>query len=479
MLLLCYLVGWPWQASSQEGEAVEDLTSQTGYVWDPVDVESTGNLIVIENFQNWTYDESVMPVWEPTDLNGNGIYGEYLGTMYFGDDMQDCLANATPGVPCYNMNTDGGGIAPVLRMSWGHGSVYQTVQIQQALMNQGYDAVGVTYSWEINNAWDDEAYARVYVYDKNGNLIYNSFYDYSYMATNGWLQESTTAYFSSAYPVENIGYAWYDWHGVDSASNLDSYYGPRWRNGSFEFLYVYNPCYVNPLNDPSCDGYAEAFAEQQYSLMCSADPLYDQGCPGYEDAYFNSMCNINPTYSLLCPNYPTSNEVFADQQIVDIVPIEVEEQLVEEVETEAEQEVVEEIAELADIEVEEVEVNIDPMADKNNAKEENISVSPEEKKEAKRKKVKEILVKKLKQLSDKLAEEANLEQQKILQEQIIALINYTPGFDAYKLGLPDAAFYVSENPYENLKVPENNRGLRIGLAQEVKHEQMVLSQYGG
>ena len=31
----------------------------------------------------------------------------------------------------------------------------------------------------------------------------------------------------------------------------------------------------NPLNDPSCDGYAETYFAQQ----CSQNPLYDQQCP--------------------------------------------------------------------------------------------------------------------------------------------------------------------------------------------------------
>lgn len=455
------------------GPLPEDLTSQTGYVWDPADEQTTGNLVVIENFQNWTLDESVEPTWGPTDVNGNGIFGEYLGTMYIGDSMEDCYANAIPGVPCYNMNTDTTA-DPVLRMSWGHGSVYQTFTIAKELQNLGYDVVGLQYSWEINNAWNDEAYATVTVRDINGNAVYYSFYNYNYMATNGWLNETTTAYLPDAYPVENIAYGMLDWHGTDAQQNVDAYYGPRWRNGSFEFIYVFNPCYVSVLSDPSCNGYAEAYAEQQYSIMCSADPLYDSGCPGYEDAYFNSMCNINPTYSIMCPNYPMSTSTFDDQQIVDITPVEVEQEIIAVVETEAEENVVEELIDVAETEV---EVVIDPMAEKNNADSDEQSVTPEKKEQSKRKKIKEILVAKLASLSDQLAQEADLEAQKLLQQQILALMNYVPGFAAYKEGLPDGVLYVSNNPYENLYVPDSRAGLRNGLAQELKHREMVLAQY--
>ena len=43
-------------------------------------------------------------------------------------------------------------------------------------------------------------------------------------------------------------------------------------------------CEAQPLSDPSCEGYAEALANQEYNLQCSLDALYDLVVPGYDVA---------------------------------------------------------------------------------------------------------------------------------------------------------------------------------------------------
>lgn len=85
----------------------------------------------------------------------------------------------------------------------------------------------------------------------------------------------------------------------------------------------------NPLNDPSCEGYAEAYFNQQceqnplydtqcpgyeqayYEQQCSADPLYDSGCPGYAEAYYDQQCELDPLYDSGCPGYA---EAYYNQQ---------------------------------------------------------------------------------------------------------------------------------------------------------------------
>lgn len=66
-------------------------------------------------------------------------------------------------------------------------------------------------------------------------------------------------------------------------------------------------CTNNPLADPSCPGYAEAYFMQQ----CSANALYDSSCPGYAEAYFTQQCNANPLYAVTCPGY---TEAYFTQQ---------------------------------------------------------------------------------------------------------------------------------------------------------------------
>jgi len=63
----------------------------------------------------------------------------------------------------------------------------------------------------------------------------------------------------------------------------------------------------NPLNDPSCEGYQEAYTDQQ----CQQDPLYDQSCSGYEQAYTQQQCQSDPLYDPSCDGYESAYE---DQQ---------------------------------------------------------------------------------------------------------------------------------------------------------------------
>lgn len=63
-----------------------------------------------------------------------------------------------------------------------------------------------------------------------------------------------------------------------------------------------NICDADPLADPSCPGYAEAYQEQQ----CSYDPLYDVTCTGYEQAYYDLQCSYNPLYNATCEGYASA-----------------------------------------------------------------------------------------------------------------------------------------------------------------------------
>jgi hypothetical protein len=75
-----------------------------------------------------------------------------------------------------------------------------------------------------------------------------------------------------------------------------------------------NLCLSNPLSDPSCPGYADAYLAQQ----CSANPLYSPSCPGYQQAYFAQQCTLNALYDRDCPGY---SEAYALANIVAPTPI--------------------------------------------------------------------------------------------------------------------------------------------------------------
>jgi hypothetical protein len=93
--------------------------------------------------------------------------------------------------------------------------------------------------------------------------------------------------------------------------NWDGYYGPIIKDLKTWFTYRANPCAQTALYDPSCPGYAAAYAQYQYNTNCSANALYDSGCPGYATAYYNQQCSANPLYDSGCSGYA---EAYYNQQ---------------------------------------------------------------------------------------------------------------------------------------------------------------------
>ena len=63
-------------------------------------------------------------------------------------------------------------------------------------------------------------------------------------------------------------------------------YGYLPPNGVETITAYSNNCFADPLSDPNCPGYADAYAQLIYQQSCFADPLYDSGCPGYQEAFF-------------------------------------------------------------------------------------------------------------------------------------------------------------------------------------------------
>lgn len=87
---------------------------------------------------------------------------------------------------------------------------------------------------------------------------------------------------------------------------FEGYYGPVAREGEMWFTYRNNPCDLDTLYNPTCPGYANAYAKYLYDKACIADTLYDIGCPGYDAAYLEQQCTYNSLYSVQCPLYQTA-----------------------------------------------------------------------------------------------------------------------------------------------------------------------------
>jgi hypothetical protein len=70
----------------------------------------------------------------------------------------------------------------------------------------------------------------------------------------------------------------------------------------YQQAYFDQQCSLNSLYNVNCPGYATAY----YDYQCSVNPLYHTGCPGYETAYFNQQCTADPLYNNGCPGYSTA-----------------------------------------------------------------------------------------------------------------------------------------------------------------------------
>jgi len=147
------------------------------------------------------------------------------------------------------------------------------------------------------------------------------------------------------------------------------------------------------------------------------------------------------------------------------------------IEEESEEEETEEVEEEIEEEIEEV-IEEEPEDDDRImlAEAEVKEPTKKEKQAAKKKKMKEIIVNKLKELAKEVGEASTLQAQKDLQNYIIALLGYNSGFNT-GTALVDGIFYEYEDIYTNKKIPENQRGLLNGLASQILHEKMVDMQW--
>jgi len=179
---------------------------------------------------------------------------------------------------------------------------------------------------------------------------------------------------------------------------------------------------------------------------------------------------------------PVEEEFDEPEPEEEVIEEEPEEEVIEE-EPEPEEEESDEIM-LAEEEDEEAEEELVAEAEEEEepeeekvAKAETKEPTAEQKQKAKEKKMKEIIINKLKSLAKEVGEASTLQAQKDLQSYIIALLGYNSGFNAYGTNLIDGDFYKDIEIYQNVRLPENQRGLLNGLASQILHEKMVDMQW--
>lgn len=365
-------------------------------------------------------------------------------------------------------------------------------------------------------------------------------------------------------------------YGDTSAGEIQQF---EYKQGSWDdgttTVYTFNlkaACAANPLISPTCDGYADAYAELLYNNACAADPLYDSGCPGYAQAYFNQQCELDALYDETCPGYETAyyntyikpdldrqieeavgidtntdtstdiasttnvvesltevsvtgdatvDEVLRDTiDVTDItvfdtvgtmdVPDTPTEEVTQEIEIAEQEQEQEEIIEITMLEEgqdegeNESSSDVDERMDDSGNEEspgsepaddasssegssdtdgegksesgKSNSKDAKESKESKREKLKKAVTKRAMALASRMSKAKTLEMQQAVQAQVLALINYVPDFGQYG-GNITGGYYPDVGGYQDSQLPENNKGLRNGLAQQLLHQQMVDMQY--
>ena len=99
------------------------------------------------------------------------------------------------------------------------------------------------------------------------------------------------------------------------------------------------------------------------------------------------------------------------------------------------------------------------------------------KKASKKDKMREIISNKLQGLAIEMGEAVSLEEQQKLQSLILALLNFNSEFSSYNSQLADSIFYESKDIYTGRQIPDSQKGLRNGLANEILHNKLVDLQW--
>jgi hypothetical protein len=292
--------------------------------------------------------------------------------------------------------------------------------------------------------------------------------------------------------------------------------------------YLSYQCSVNPLYSTTCEGYESAYFNQQ----CSANALYSTSCPGYAEAYFAQQCSLNGLYSTTCPNYatayatqqallrvntpttttttttstatpttttsePAAVAVVADPVVNDVVtstatsasPATAATATVPLVTNTTTTTTTTTVVAAVETKKEEQKTEEKKTSDTNTTTTTTTTTSTETKTEAKPTARQELQAKREaaakakaiedgKNLASNVGKAADLEQQKAVQNVVIAAMGYTPGFDAYnKVMMVDVVGYKPFTIYNNQKNIDNPAGRRFLTGSERLHNELVDLQY--
>ena len=182
----------------------------------------------------------------------------------------------TSGGSCANMGTNGDG---AIRFGYNNTIVSQTQDIiNDALKVAGVQVVGYLWQWKVKNynALDtsenqvnnqDPLFVRVIVKDNDGNIVDEREWDYSYPISD-WEQKNGMVWYNPFLMGDEVDSLTIEVEGRD-AGYWAGWWGPEFREAGIYSIFVYREpldC-SDPLNDPTCPGYATALQEQQEAML--------------------------------------------------------------------------------------------------------------------------------------------------------------------------------------------------------------------
>ena len=259
-------------------------------------------------------------------------------------------------------------------------------------------------------------------------------------------------------------------------------------------------CNVNALYDSGCTGYDAAYFNQQ----CNVNALYDSTCPGYETAYFNQQCDINGLYDRTCPNY---GEAYAKQNVLSVVASEpiVEFVTVEQIDVKTEPaETIKEVAQLESPKTEVAAAVVVPITSQEKPKNDaapssststsappaRVAETSSSEKDKPKTNRQAIIERRQAAAKEKAAESGgskmagemqsadSMEKQVELQNVVLQVMGFTPGFDAYSsLVVPDGQMYKPFTIYDKQKNVDSRAGSRLFGGTDNTHRRMVDAQY--
>jgi len=246
-------------------------------------------------------DQSVL-YGSPDDINQMDEGKAYMDQIIVPNDYQattGCLLvqertwNGTTGGQCAN------GIDGTYTFGYGQTVVAQTQDaIAEALKVAGITVVGYRWQWRVKNADTnyyneqnqssaDPLIVTVTVKDKQGNVLDEREWDYSYYIYD-WEQKYGMHWYDPFISGDKIDTITLEVEAYD-AGYWAGYYGPEFGSAAIYSILVVEPeiqdC-SDPLLDPTCPGYAEALNAQQDEMLALINNSSDTGINTGNDVAF-------------------------------------------------------------------------------------------------------------------------------------------------------------------------------------------------